>query len=111
MQSSSGNQSANAADAVQRVRRKNRPRKAGPSHRLTMKKSSSKKSKPAATAIKKPAKKAAANAEVVEPEILDKDHAPAGPGRSITVADPLVAYLSEIKKYELLTPEDEKKFA
>lgn len=69
-----------------------------------MKKTGSKK----APAKAKPKKAKVVKAEVFEPEVVDSA---APTTAAVTVADPLTLYMNEIKKYELLSPEDEKKFA
>jgi RNA polymerase sigma-32 factor len=82
-------------------------------------KSPAKTSKKAASKKSGAAKRAQSyESEAVEAEILDKDqvpgserHSPVVAEKSLTISDPLTAYLNEIRKYELLSPEEEKKYA
>ncbi|MEQ1876414.1 MAG: RNA polymerase factor sigma-32 [Bdellovibrionia bacterium] len=78
-----------------------------------MKKKSPKKAAPKVKGSKKavPAKAARrGETEAIEPEILGPQMS-APESRAVTVTDPLTLYMNEIKKYELLTPEEERRYA
>jgi RNA polymerase sigma-32 factor len=55
------------------------------------------------TKVKRSAKATPPRAEVYSP--------PQGPSKSLAIADPMAIYLAEIRKYPLLSPEDEKIWA
>ncbi len=75
------------------------------------------------TKAKKPVKKAKATARVVVPEVMEQgeDEAfnkargatavEATPSKSLSISDPMSMYMAEIKKYPLLTPQEEKTWA